>query len=112
MTGDDQRGAVHVYVDPATHHAFEEYRKQVGLKSESSLVCLLVDREFKVARLASAPPTAPTGSSKISAYLGPDRKAALQEHAPALHPRVAVSHLIRRELEEEWLLKALEWIPQ
>lgn len=108
---DEEKGAVHVYVDATTHDAFVAYSLDLGWGKKTSLPQLLVTREFKLRRLCGASDglqAAPSGNKKISVYLG-DRRRALEEHAAPLTPTEALSRLIRLELDERWLLNVLTW---
>jgi len=109
---DEEKGAVHVYVDAPTHDAFVAYSAELGWQNKTSLPILLVAREFKLRRLctdASNLAAAPSGSKKISVYLGRDRKRQLECHATPLAPSDALSRLIQLELTERWLDHALSW---
>lgn len=109
---DEDRGAVHVYVDTPTHDAFLAYSLELGWQNKTALPILLVAREFKLQRLltdAASFAAAPSGSKKISVYLGRDRKRQLEDHATPLAPSDALSRLIQLELTERWLDRALSW---
>ena len=114
--------AVHAYVEPALRERFEGYRELCGLPSAAALLSLLVMREMKLRRLAAAdgPPipavqarTGPPRSTKISTIIEARCQTEFAAHAVRLGSSASAcaAALASKELDERWLLQALEWSP-
>jgi hypothetical protein len=102
------------HLDEQAHVEIIAYARNFGLDG-SGIANLLLVRELRIARLTSAvrkltPSASGTRRTKITAHQ-PDGSvfAAFRDHAKACGMTVssALASLVRAELEEQWLDKAL-----
>jgi hypothetical protein len=107
----DEKSMNYIWLDKPTLDRFVKYRQGIGLAQNTTLVRLLIRRELKLCRLSqpwSGP--VPRGSEKIPIQLSSD-ELELQNHLPQEDLSEALRRLVCIELEENWLRRALEWVP-
>lgn len=110
---DTEKHAIHGYVCSHVHERFEAYRRKLGLTSGSALLTLLVLREIKLQRLATAATRVRDGqprSAKVSAYIDSGKIQAFKGFIDQLGRSASdcAADLVERELEERWLETIIE----
>jgi hypothetical protein len=101
------------HVTSSERGSFETYARTVGL-DPAGLLAVLWAREFRVGRVAALSGTYPEPGtaldSKVTVHVrDAARKRRVHEHAAAngLSTSRACANLVRAELEEHWLEKAM-----
>lgn len=108
-----EKHAIHGYVCNDVHGRFEAYRRELGLTSASALLTLLVLREIKLQRLATAATRVRDGqprSAKVSAYIDSGKVQAFKGFIDQLGRSASdcAADLMERELDERWLETIIE----
>jgi hypothetical protein len=103
---------IYVWLDNDSYHAFVKYRGALGLTENTALVRLLITRELRLRRLVQPwNKTALHGPNKKIAFLPTGGDARVRSHAPDLELNEILRRLVLLELEEKWLERALNWVP-